>query len=708
MSTQSLPLPTLSAAITIHVVFVGVPQEAIVIDNIVAEVPGVYEPRDWGRAWIFTPSADGTFGMNLRYNLTYAFHNASAEFAQGLWGIANDSSRSNGPTSYLQQYDSDSGLNRLASNPEVQTIHVSPVERWIIDHRDEYELGFAEPSYTVFLLDAYSTGYLPRDAYHYWEYPVITWGPGEKRTDMRAWGGNSTFMFLDLSAAPSDKEGGETAMVDPPIWHYGPDKETTYGHNGEWTDLSAMIGVDVATFTQAQFVKTYIYKPQLGPVYVSSTIFVLDRSQLEPDLAARMDFDKILDAMHYYMPWVPWDGSHKVLYLPEDDPGMYAAMMEARLRYGGLAYKAKTLINYIDQHPEKYARGPEGWVQMRMNLFILPRGEGIEIPASINGFALPTPDGKSWGTFGWTDDVYEYGTTQQDVEFFLYQVEVHEVGHAVGLTHPWNSLINTSSGYVYADSYISDQSYTIMSYRMRSFHGDEIDRRSQVRGHTILTLERAVYDLNAGLENLRAMGNSEVPQANAPDFYAASDAIRQTHLLFGAGRWYDAYWQAMEATNLSAIALNGSGGLSLEKTTVTWQGTVTDLGRIQDIPYTSRTEFSPYQDYHEVPWDGSVDHLDLSVTWDNGVRSKANFFAGWSFDGGLGAVFDQEEQTRFTRGNHEGFTIGWQDSGMREATSIHAGAGLYTSAVAVDYTVTIDVYTRPNALGTDPNGPQGR
>ncbi len=697
LSTTPMEDPLLDADLTIHVVFVGFAPESIDTGAILTQVPPEYQPRDWGRSWIFTPTADGTFPMNILFRLQYEFHNASEEFATGLWATANASSRELPPTQYLTDYDTNSGMNRLGGG-QVQTIHVTPVEQWIIDNRAAHDLAFDEPQYTIFLLDSYTKGYLPKSEYHYWEYPVQTWGPDEKRRDMRAWGGNSTFMMLDVGAAPSDKEGGDTATKDPPIWHFGPTPATTYGETGGWDVFNQNLGIDIATFVQAQFVKTYIYKPIRGPVYVSNNIFVLDRSQLEPDLVAQLDFTGILDAMRTYMPFVPWDGDHKILYLPEDDPGMYAAMVEARGRYAGAAYKTKTIINYIDQHPEKYARGPEGWTQMRMNLYVLPRGASFEVPGIINGFALPTSDGKSWGCFGWTNDVYEYGTTPEQVSFFLYQVDVHEVGHSIGLTHPWNSVVNSVGEYDYAPSHISDKSYTIMSYRMRSFGGDEFELRSQARAHALLTLEEAVYAYNAGLENLAVTGAATVPKDLEPVFRPAYDSILRTEALFAKGRWFDSYNESLVAWNTSQVALNATGGLVLEEEVITWSKRATDPGRIQDIPFLSRTEVSVYQDYQPVPWNRTIDHLVLKVEWDNGARTHANMYAGWSFDGSLGAVFDQEEQTRGTRNNIETFTIGWQDSGMRNTTEIFAGAGLYNSAAAVDYTVTITVHHRASAL----------
>ncbi|MDI6917931.1 MAG: hypothetical protein QMC80_09080 [Thermoplasmatales archaeon] len=205
---------TLHADVTMNIIFVGFDENIVQTKTFMEQFPDSYRPTDAGRSWPFGQM----FFEYISFNVSYRFYFADDVFAESLFAYANDIAEWGEPTEYLKNYDTESGQNRLDEGEDIQYVNVTAVERWINENRAGYGLKFKDPEYILFLLDSYTKAYMPTDTYHYWKF-YEDYSGGEATTNLRAWGGNYNFLWLDVGAAPSYFYE-DSAETDPPIWHY--------------------------------------------------------------------------------------------------------------------------------------------------------------------------------------------------------------------------------------------------------------------------------------------------------------------------------------------------------------------------------------------------------------------------------------------------------------------------------------------------------
>lgn len=681
---------TLTADVTINFVFVGFKEGIIQSGVFLKNLPAENTPTDWGRGNVFELPFE-----YLHYNLSYRFIFAQEEFANKLFNYSNSIAELCPPTDYLINYDDESGQNRLGEGEQIQYVNVTAVEDWISENRAKYNLLFKEPEYTLFFFDSYTKGYMPADTYHYWKFYEERYRPEEMVIDMQAWGGNYGFLWLDVGAAPSEYREEDSADAYPPIWHY--DEAT-------WNEFNEMLSTVAKFAVQYRFLPSYIYHPVNRPVYINSHIWVDDRTLIPPGFEENVNFEECLERLSSHMPWLEWRGDQKIFYLPNDDPGMDETLNKAKYKEGhGVYIDSKPVMNYITRNKEKYARGPEGFQNVWVNLFVLNGVNGFEMPAQTYGIAAGTTDGKPWGVLGTINDWDRYQFTPERAVAWFETLLVHEPGHIIGLHHPHDGMINengtTQEGPVY---WLWDQSATIMSYRVTLWGGDQLDRDQLARAHTMLNVHDSYKNLDVTYENLRVKGVEWITGELLRGVRGTEDNIKKALELFQKGEWLQAVECSLRALDRSERALNLSGSIGYKSREISWTDSFSHAQVDPNLPEWAEYQTNPYYVYKEMNISVGDEYAVVEVSWNNGLTSAADLFVGWNFnDSSFGAVFDLEEEQRQERSDSmERIVINFDDDGIRESGKICAGMGFYRGvAINLEYEVKITIYTRANFAG---------
>lgn len=678
---------TLTSDVTINFVFVGFEENIIQPEIFLENLPRENTPTDWGRGNVFELPFE-----YLHYNLSYNFVFAKDGFANKLFNYSNSIAEWGPATDYLINYDDESGQNRLEEGEQIQYVNVTAVEDWINVNRAKYNLVFKEPEYTLFFFDSYSKGYMPTNTYHYWKFYQERYRPEEMVIDMQAWGGNHGFLWLDVGAAPSEYRDEDSAEAYPPIWEY--DENT-------WDEFNEMLSTVASFAVQYRFLPSYIYHPVNRPVYISSHIWVDDRSLITSDFEKKMDFEECLERLRSFMPWLEWEGSHETFYLPDDDPGMDETLKNARYKEGhGVYIDSKPVMNYIERNRDKYDRSPEGFYNIWVNLFVLQGVQGFEGPMTY-GIAAGAPDGKAWGVLGTLNDQVEYEYTVERCAEWFHTLLVHEPGHIIGLHHPHDGMVNENGTTKPGPGYwLWDQSATIMSYRITPWGADQLDRDNLARAHTKLNIHEAYKNLDIVYENLRAENREWITGELFKQVTAAKNNIQKAVNYFRSGDWLQAATLSYNALEYSQKALNLSGGENYKTREITWADTVTHVGGEQDLPGWMQLSVNPYHDYKEININRGDEYAVVEVSWDNGLTSAADLFVGWSFNKDYaGAIFDWEEEQRKERsGGVERIIVDFDDDNIRESGRIYAGMGFYRGySAALEYNVKVTIYSRLNS-----------
>ncbi|HVM45302.1 MAG TPA: hypothetical protein VM582_05150 [Candidatus Thermoplasmatota archaeon] len=306
----------------------------------------------------------------LQFNVQYSVVEAPDAFAEALFAYAASIAEDDAPDAWLARYDrageqrvcppgllpplppppvdrpffspvwvNPSTLNDPTAPPckDIQRIDAKAIELWIAQNRAAYGLAWDGAGEEIFVLDSYTKGWLPKESYHQY---AIDDGTGSMRLkNLRAWGGDHGFVFLDVGAAPNaydyrpwidwEKEEFFTT-ADGPIWEYADDMDAFY-ENLAWNVHDA---VDMV------FARDPIYPFEYAEKYVLKSYVVIDTlAHANPgsplarlksiDYEALTDEDAIRASFAALVPWAEVVFEVEYLYLPQDDPGLASASAAA-------------------------------------------------------------------------------------------------------------------------------------------------------------------------------------------------------------------------------------------------------------------------------------------------------------------------------------------------------------------------------------------
>lgn len=537
--------PLITLEIPVHIVLVGVEERFIDRAGLEAALPKDRVP--------LIESVSGSTGtpeyQRVRYTFTYRFHTAPPEFVRGLFEFALTTSESGRPNQWLVDYDAN-GPRRLGSADAPKDIHYLDALRTedrIEESRARHGLAFEPNSVTVFLFDGEGAGVFPTDTYHYWRFDdgmghaqvpkteilpgvepplgmldLVETAPFHTPKDpisMRAWGGRWNFVWLDLTAAPSaydftPRRPAED-WTDPPLWDV----------RNEPARLNANLGRDIADFLQIRVARDPIFPVEPFERFTTPIHVFVDAGTLENpatplgvDLARWVPRADIETSLALLMPWVESRAPIRFYDLPEDDPGMFQALADAR-RYGDPTLVSEGVVTaYVRDHWDAYAPATtpgEFGVPQFYYYFNGPYTFwGVN---SAGGWADTDAWGRPWAIF---DHFYDaciktdpLPCTKGRVGFQnLTLLPLHEAGHELGLTHTKDmSVLDEAQWTKGLTNWLWDSTYSLMSYRHVYMRFDHWDQRFLAVAHAVGYLERAhAARENASAEDRAASERAEL------------------------------------------------------------------------------------------------------------------------------------------------------------------------------------------------------
>ncbi|MHB8633354.1 MAG: hypothetical protein ACYDBQ_05210 [Thermoplasmatota archaeon] len=446
---------------------------------------------------------------SLQYDVHYEIDPAPESFAPALFSEAASLAHDATANGWLQSYDRAHGnricppaasalASPLASPPpcrNVQEIDAGGLQEWIHTHAAAYGLSFPKGSYTVFLLDSYTKGYLPKNTYH--GYAMDDGADVSFTRYMRAWGGDYDFVWLDVGAEPSFYDYNPYAIypdngtaldvnrVDAPVWEYANDTAPLY----------ANMARDVGDATHILWARNPVYPTTFSDHYLLQyTVILDDESTANPTsplynvhpqaVRAHTRLDDVRNAFSALAPWAQFDVNLTLIQLPAGDPGMEAALHDAESRGSADSVDLGVLRAYIRDHWSTYVPNLPG-VQVipffgfflnapASDLYALsdsgPHGEALAVFAPLGGVlgcyrTVVYPcfsDDATGATYYWS---------------LWNKLLVHEVGHSLGFTHAHDSGDIGPDGYErYVNNWLWDSTDSAMTYRHNRLAFDQFDR----------------------------------------------------------------------------------------------------------------------------------------------------------------------------------------------------------------------------------------
>ncbi|MHB8603723.1 MAG: hypothetical protein ACYDCK_00600 [Thermoplasmatota archaeon] len=518
-AADGAPLVTLK--LPIHVVFVGFPAGLVDEKSFVARLPANRSPFNELRA----STTGSTPNEPLAYALDYHVHDASAAFASALFGYAASIAKPAKADSFLAGYDATTTGHAHACTPaasptpvplpvatpldtppackDVEQIPADTLEAWIAANRGAYGLDFgangAFAGYTLFLLDSWSNGYLPKDTYHEYAIDDHT-GDLALTGNQRAWGGEHDFVFFDPTAAPDFYDDHPWAVYtvadgasgaqdeDKPLWDLAASPDV----------LEKNLARNVADAVSILWARNPIYFPEYAPHYdFPLTVFIDPAAHTNPnsplygiapaDIKNWTDTTRLQAALAGVVARSSVKSEVKFVFLPTDDMGMFQALQDAKHRASPTSVDFGVLKHYLRENWAQY-------VPKENDTRVYPEFVfWLEYP-STSFFAYSDGDewGDSWGVFTNVADMRLcplrappsgpaclFGGTGPSPQFAqVYQeVLLHELGHSLSLTHTHDTSHYDSKGYsTYDVNWLWDSTASSMTYRHFRLSFDQFDR----------------------------------------------------------------------------------------------------------------------------------------------------------------------------------------------------------------------------------------
>ena len=470
----------LDEKVPVNFVFVGYDRNDVDAGKFLAGLPGEYKPVVRSRYFYNESISRSLLGLNYTYDYNVKF--AHSDYEKKFFGFLSDAAKPVPLTEYQKLYNGNSrkfcnspkGAPRPCQKGGVRDIKKNyrisapSVEKWLAENPPS---GVDTERNTVFFINWWGDGKKPRAGFKHHVYTKTNepdpdtgfdFGKEAQSRKLIAWGGTTAddeesgldstrrVWFHDLSAGPDsftdnwnvdDPDLTGDGVRDyrlPPIWEYftpGGYRQAS-GLTGDLSRVSRYVAIDLF------FTSSPLYPPQFTPRLLPKKIN-LDVNTIEGIPGTN-------SSKRYQTPGLVLDEVGELHRLPY-------SIDQRDLAYEGKARNCYVLwledkLCYPVQHPA-YPAGADLFLYGAENLGRLLDDEQSrrEYEATlINWAVLDGPKGKtSPPILGYADDNYRDGTQSFVYDFVspaiaenygLTTTEIHEYGHHLNLSHPFDGF----------------------------------------------------------------------------------------------------------------------------------------------------------------------------------------------------------------------------------------------------------------------------
>ena len=557
----------LDEEVPVNFVFVGYDRNDVDAGKFLAGLPGEYEPVVRSRYFYNESIGRSLLGLNYTYDYNVKF--AHTDYEKKFFGFLSDAAKPVPLTEYQKLYN---GNSRKFCNPpkgdprpcqkggvrdikKNYRISAPSVEKWLAGNPPS---GVDTKRNTVFFINWWGDGKKPRAGFKHHVYakanepdPDTGFDFGEEAQSRKliAWGGTTAedeesgldstrrVWFHDLSAGPDsftdnwnvdDPDLTGDGVRDyrlPPIWEYftpGGYRQAS-GLTGDLSRVSRYVAIDLF------FTSSPLYPPQFTPRLLPKKIN-LDVNTIEGIPGTN-------SSKRYQTPGLVLDEVSELHRLPYTSDQQDLAY-EGKARNCYVLWLEKKLC-YPVEHQD-YPPGADLFLYGAENLVRLLDDEQSrrEYEATlINWAVLDGPKGKTSPPFlGYADDNYRDGTQSFVYDFVspaiaenygLTTTEIHEYGHHLNLSHPFDGFDYESEtdfgwdGRFYFAG-VGNEINSIMSYVDLNWDFSQFDRDNTDR------FQAAAYINNA---NALARRIQNDPNANR-----AAEDLAEADKRYGAAK----------------------------------------------------------------------------------------------------------------------------------------------------------------------------
>ena len=467
-STQ--PYATARREVPIHVkiVFIGVDQNLIDKEYMTWNNPH-YKYQSYLIPGI---STNVVFAMNY----DYVFVNPQFEnnFVNYLSSIAHVEKRSNVLWN-LSYFGIDENPSLNYTNFRITTLNTfysaDEVERWLMDHADEYG-GLPSDGYTLIVADLSSkTPSVTAEQYkalmkkqmaeatpHYYNktFTDPDLGLVRNRRWMTSWGGNQRLYYIDLSAGPSLVTTELPIQLATSINNI--DIHSTYGRN--W--LNQYVSAYVYGAVYNLFTPDFVYPINYAKDYRIKIVAIDNRTQQKPPLEKTVNADLIKSELQKLLSFSKVEVETKFIQVT-DNPELERVIIDSTIPSTGIpsieptkAVDATPVYEWLNEQGKGHIRDFFN-VTRNTNEYDIPvfvfafddnyqfaftfkeqifnRGEGDRTIWGVSLYDMVLI-GHSTRDFN-RGDVLINEPQQPGKGFGFSNTIIHEVGHMVGLNHPF-------------------------------------------------------------------------------------------------------------------------------------------------------------------------------------------------------------------------------------------------------------------------------
>jgi len=362
-------------------------------------------------------------------------------------------------------------------------INAVSTEDWLNEHADEFG-GIPSDGYTLLIANMssisnychyYSIEYHDLDGYSekakYYDtgisFPIVNW--------MFSWGGHYDFYYIDLSAG--DPEYDYSLIGHIPM-QYLESENYTVTKMG----MTEYVADYAAEAVRNLFAPSYCYSPTYSTSY-SVKILLFDNTSRITSLNYTEVINRSLikSAFESLIPEASWDVEITFEFLPED-VALYSVVEDSVVYDFWTTGHGDDSLHavYFDYRPIYY------YLLTHLDNYVDTSGEAVVIPVFCFIFPSAGNLGATWkeyimlpsrrdpnGLWGVSlPDMALISHSERDVfawGYCLSQVVIHEVGHMMGLMHPFS--------YGSTENYVSSvMAYLPYEYGFSSFDHDAIQR----------------------------------------------------------------------------------------------------------------------------------------------------------------------------------------------------------------------------------------